>query len=290
MDESNPQMEGTSIIATDDPTEKVVEDNTANLATNTGNVPDDLSETIFTPEPQETLMPEQQQAEREAIFTYLTNERGVKQFVHFTPESNLQSILERGILPRSEIKNQHIDAVTPDPNRLDFQLDYTSFSVSFPNYLIFFNKRSNMPDIPFVILCIDPRIILNLPLKDISYLPDNAASRSINNVLHFTGIEAAKGLFSDRATVRGITHKRDELLLPINFPTNPQAEVFLRGTIPIEYITGIHTENSEQNENVRAILPQSLAKRINIYTKSNLYLPRIDHRFWPKPVQTENGV
>ena len=144
-----------------------------------------------------------------------------------------------------------------------------------------------MADTPFVILCIDPKIILDLPLRDISYLPDNAASSNINNVLHFTGIEAAKGLFSDKTTVKGITHSREELALPKNYPTNPQAEVFLRGAIPIEYITSIHTENSDQNESVRSVLPNSISKKINIYTKSKLYYPRIDHRFWQKP-EAEN--
>lgn len=241
-------------------------------------------------EPKETLTPEQQQAEKEAIYTYLTQERGVQQFVHFTPEKNLLSILKHGILPRTELKLQNIDAITPDPDRFDFQLNYSSLSISFPNYLIFYNKRNCMPETPFVILCIDPKIILDLPLRDISYLPDNAASRTIKNVMHFTGCEAAKGLFSEQATVRGITHQRDELSLPNNYPTNPQAEVFLRGAIQTEYITAIHTENSEQNATVRAILPQNLTKKISIYTKSNLFLPRIDHRMWLKPVKAENGA
>ncbi len=243
-------------------------------------------------EPMPELTEEQERAEKQAIYHYLVDERHVRAFVHFTPEANLPSILEHGILPRSELETQRIAAIMPDQDRLDFQPEYSSFSISHPNYLVFYSKRINMENTPFVVLSVDPRIIMDLPLRSISYLPDNAASWGIRDVRRYTTLEAAKELFGEQATVRRITRQRSELNIPENYPTNPQAEVFIRGAIPPEYISEIHVEDSKQNESVRTAIGPEMIRKYKIISQSRLYLQRKDFRLWSAEKEgngTQNG-
>ncbi len=221
---------------------------------------------------------ERQADEKKLIFDYLKS-RGVKLLAHFTPVSNLPSILSHGIMPRSALSERGIHADTPDELRIDFRMDYSSFSVSFPNYRVFYSKRMNTP-FTYVVLIIDPQIILDLPLNSISYLPDNAASGQIRNVEQYTGLEAVKALFSEAIQIRETTFTREQLGLREQFTTNPQAEVFIRSIVEPRYIRSIITFDAEQAKQVREQL-KSLPVRVpKVIYNEEFYKPRNDWSVW----------
>ena len=221
---------------------------------------------------------ERQAEEKKRIFDYLES-RNVQFLVHFTPSSNLPSILSHGIMPRSVLSDKGIHADTPDELRYDFRMDYSSFSIAFPNYRVFYSKRMNTP-FTYVVLIIDPQLILDLPLISISYLPDNAASGLIRNVEQYTGFEAVKALFPETVQIGKSSFTREQLSLPDHFTTNPQAEVFIRSTIEPKYIRSIITIDAEQANRVREQL-RSLPVRVpKIIYNREFYRPRVDWRAW----------
>lgn len=222
---------------------------------------------------------ERQDREKKRVFDYLSEERNVQFFVHFTPVTNLQSILSHGIMPRSVLSEKGIPADTPDVQRFDFRMDYSSFSISFPNYRIFYSKRMNTP-FKYAVLIIDPQLILDLPLSSISYLPNNAASGAIQNVEEYTGLEAAKAMFQETVQVGKTEVTREQLGLPEFFTTNPQAEVFIRSTIAPKYIRSIITIDSEQANQVRRQLQASPVPVPKIIYNREFYKPRNDWCFW----------
>ena len=217
--------------------------------------------------------------EKNRIFNYLTETREVKLLAHFTPETNLMSIIKYGIMTRSALAKKGIVADTPDEQRFDNQMDYTSFSISFPNYRVFYNKRMNTP-YRYVVLIIDPQIILDLPLSAIAYLPDNAASSLIQNVEGYTGFKAVQALFAEKTIVGQTMVSRGQLGIPDWFPTNPQAEVFVRSSVDTKYIRSIITESSEQAKQVKAMLQNSLDPVPKVIYNKTFFRPRDDWAFW----------
>ncbi len=77
---------------------------------------------------------------RSDIIQYLENERHVRYLVHFTPVENLKSILVNGIAPRLYFEDGE-DCVVTDETRLDNHPECSCFSISFPNYQMFYRKR-----------------------------------------------------------------------------------------------------------------------------------------------------
>lgn len=227
------------------------------------------------------LTPQQEQEEKNAVYTYLTKERKVQYFVHFTPAENLQGILDHGILSRAELKRLNLPAVTPDEERWDFCLDYSSFSISFPNYRIFYTKRINT-DCRYAVLLIDPKVVLDLPYQSVSYLPENAASSKMWNIRQYRGLEAAKGLFAEELTTPNGTIKRSELKIPDHFPTNPQAEVFIGKTVPVKYISKIIVQTYGESRKLKETLKIPSGSDITIEADAEFFWPRVDHRFWSK--------
>ena len=224
-----------------------------------------------------------EQKEKRSIYEFL-EQREVYFFVHFTPMSNLPSILKYGILPRSELNARKIHADTPDKDRLDNRLDYSSFSIAFPNYKVFFNKRCNT-QYEYVVLIIDPQIILDLPLSAISYLPGNAASNMINRVENYIGLGAVKDLYAPTVQIGGTIYTREQMGIPNHYPTNPQAEVFIKSAIEPRYIRSVKGETKAQVDEIKELLlheavqsPLLLNNKIN-YNK-DFFRPRADHRFW----------
>ncbi len=193
-----------------------------------------------------------EQEEKKKIYKYLEDLQAFF-FVHFTPISNLPSILKYGILPRSELNARKIHADTPDKDRFDNRLDYSSFSIAFPNYKVLFNKRCSTP-FQYAVLIIDTQIILDLPLSAISYLPGNAASNAIQKVENYTGFEAVKALYAPSVQIGPTMYTRDQLGIPEHFSTNPQAEVFIKAAIAPQYIKSIKGEDSKQVAQIKELL------------------------------------
>ena len=226
---------------------------------------------------------EDQIAEKRRIYNYLVNDRKVRYLVHFTPITNIKSILENGILPRTNLREKGIPADIPDPLRWDSCLDYSSLSVSFPNYRVLYAKCMQT-DFHFSILLLDPKLILNKPLEDISYLTDNAAASKNGIIEEKTGFQSAKALFCDQIIINGKEVSRAQLGIPVNYTTNPQAEVFVWGRIDPTYITEVVVKDyssREQLTEMLGLLPNEKVKPISIIP--SYYLPRKDYQYWKPP-------
>ena len=228
--------------------------------------------------------------ERQKIYNYFTKKRGVEYFVHFTPEENIPSILQHGIIPREDLSSHRIDAVCPDRSRSDNHLDYSSFSVSFPNYRVMYSKRHDMK---FVILCIDPRIILDFPISEISYLPTNAANQSLpKEIEEYTGFSSVEGIFSETAyNYKTETQcQRSELNIPPEYTTDPQAEVFVHATVEPKYIRKIICKDNSQRLQILDVLcehrQEEYWREKTIYDAA-YFDKRSDYKFWKSPQRTQ---
>jgi len=232
---------------------------------------------------------EAQIEEKNQIYRYLVYDRKVKHLVHFTPITNVRSILENGLLPRTDLRQMEIDAAIPDPERWDSCYDYSSLSVSYPNYKVLYAKRLQGKFV-FAGLLLDPRLILNKPLEDISYLTDNAAAKGNGIIEEKTGLNAAKALFNDTVDFSGKKIDRTQLDIPSYYTTNPQAEVFVWGAIDPVYITTIIVEtDANRKELLKEIMVLPIDKRKQIYKGEWFFRGRKDHQYW-KNVSNTNEV
>ena len=227
--------------------------------------------------PKET---EEQIKEKESIYDFLVRDRGVIFLVHFTPVTNIKSILENGLLPRAELEERGIVADTPDLVRLDSCLDYTSLSVSFPNYRILYQKTCHS-GFNFAVLLLDPKLILAKPLEDISYLTENAAAKGNGNIEEKIGLRAAKALFDDTVIISGNEVTRTQLGIPDKFTTNPQAEVFVWGRIDPTFIKSILVRNEQDKKTIQQEYTAPFSDIIKLISINSWpFKPRDDYEFW----------
>lgn len=70
---------------------------------------------------------------RHKMIKAIAQRRGVFQLVHFTRVENVESILDHGIKPVSQLINDNSTFIRNDNMRLDNHLDAISMSISFPN-------------------------------------------------------------------------------------------------------------------------------------------------------------
>lgn len=202
----------------------------------------------------------------EEIYDYLIK-RGVEYLVHFTPVSNLQSILRYGIVPRAFLKNGTFTYL--DEVRLDNKLDYSCFSISFPNYKMFYSYWNGSRR-KFAVMLIDIGIIRNIPIDKMIFVPSNAAKKEYSYRLSsMTGLDAVKAQFSETRGKRASN-------LPSYYPTDPQAEVLLGVKVPPSAIREIHFNDKEAFIQTRQIIPGT----IKAVFPSMYYSARVDYKQW----------
>lgn len=169
------------------------------------------------------------------ITNYL-NGRNVKTFLHFTPISNLDSILENGICSRAYCNSHNIKFQPTDENRVDNLKHMISLSVSFPNYKMLYMKQNQLNQ-RFIIIEIDSSIIKKCGINDRLFCDTNASKTMYKKEIG-PNLKHLKAMFPDE----NIRKTRE---LPLYYTTDPQAEVLIRGPIPVEYIKKIHFENNK---------------------------------------------
>ena len=111
--------------------------------------------------------------DRSQIRDYLVS-RGVRYLVHFTRLSNLASILNHGLIPVSMQQASGIKSTANDAVRAEEMRDCTSFSVEFPNYILFWYYQKAFPNATWVILQLDINVIFN-PLNRPHFCMENAS-------------------------------------------------------------------------------------------------------------------
>ena len=202
----------------------------------------------------------------------ICNNRQIDGLIHFTNIDNLASILNLGIVPVSLHDTANICSERNDNERMDNHLEYTSFSVGFPNYRFFYSLRENNPDKKFAIIKLKNSVLWE---KYRMFCVHNAADPRITNKNPLILSKAYEfGFMFDSTDVID----REELNIPNNFTTDPQAEVLIEGVIEADYIEEIIFSNyTDLNrfKNNTYINNQIKLKVDNYYFK-----PRIDYMYW----------
>lgn len=159
----------------------------------------------------------------------IVQERNITKLFHFTHSDNLASIIENGLLSRSDLDDEGDDYDFNDSDRIDGHLDAICLSVSFPNAKMFYKYRRLKPG-NWVVLEVDPSVLWT---KDCAFYPTNAASNNVrfNDLKLMKGAEAFSALFASE--VYGTT--RDDYLTA-QYTTDVQAEVLVFEKIDPSYI------------------------------------------------------
>lgn len=199
----------------------------------------------------------------------LIQEREITRLFHFTHSDNLSSILENGLLSRSELDEEG-NKYTYDFNdefRIDGHPDAICLSISFPNARMFWRYRKLKPG-NWVLVEIDPSILWT---KDCAFYPTNAASNNVRfkDLDLMKGCEAFRALFLDE--VFGI--QRD-VNLPAKYTTDVQAEVLVFEKIDPEYIVNTFHPNRESAQHFKNLYPQTNQRYYANLTGRTLYSQR----------------
>ena len=122
---------------------------------------------------------QQSQQRKNEIRKICCEEIGIETLVHFTHVQNLKSILQYGLIGRSQLKEMSLEFKYNDQVRLEGQRKAICLSISFPNYKMFYKYRcANSPDSNWVVLFLKSSILWELNCK---FYMENAASNNARN-------------------------------------------------------------------------------------------------------------
>ena len=201
----------------------------------------------------------------------ILKQKQIDTLYHFTRAENLENIFRYGLVSRDELDNMEIDSFYNDEYRYDNCCNAVCTSIEFPNYKMFYKLRKQNEEIDWAVLELDASILCDF---ECAYCWTNAGNASIYNV----PIENRKGttafleLFNNRD---GYPQRGD---LEIYYPTNPQAEVLVFGTIPTDYIKRVYFKDIEAKNRYSNFISDYTRVRIN----SELFAPRHDWQAWKK--------
>jgi hypothetical protein len=160
--------------------------------------------------------------------------RKITKLFHFTHIDNFESILRDGFQTREQL-DFNLQSYTPSDNdRLDGFLESVSFSIGKPNTLLLSDKnfKNNHKMVLFEVAA------NNLLTQNFGALPSNAAKGFFQEILgtdksRFIGIRGLKGMYLNEEL-------RKKAFLPIEEPTDPQAEILFFEPIESQKILGVH--------------------------------------------------
>lgn len=198
---------------------------------------------------------------------------GIETLVHFTHSRNLMSILQHGLLGR--VKLDSLTLVNPpqcnDAYRLDQLPEAVCLSISFPNYKMFFKYSKNNRE-EWVVLLLNAAVLWEL---NCAFCRENAASNNVTGIpLEIRKQPAAlKQMFANYDQIT-----RQNLNIPINYPTHPQAEVLVFDPIPPRYIYGVHFYNQMLTQQWLNLNPGNFSQEF--YGERRYFSFRADYNFW----------
>jgi len=197
--------------------------------------------------------------------------RRIPYLVHFTRIENVPSILEHGIVSRSELPPGY---VTNDDDRADEFLEASCLTVGFPNWSLFFKQRCRDKNVNWAVLTISTDALTTLPCL---FHSSNAASKQFRDksdqaLESRMGIKGLQSMFDDEPA--GL---RAERALASYWTTDPQAEVLVFKTIPMKLITS--TTFLRPNADVAAAVAKR-APSLEISFNGQLFRPRSDYQYW----------
>lgn len=195
--------------------------------------------------------------------------RQIQYLTHFTRLENVGGILEKGILPVSDLGET---AIRNDLIRLDGYPEAASLSVSFPNYLMFYRYRCLAQDANWAVVTISAEVLTENPCL---FFPSNAASgrfRSLDDegLEALMGIDGFSGMFTDNPP-----GCRQERALPVKMTTDPQAEVLVFTPVPPTMIRRVRLLRPDTDIASSPLLPDS-----GMAIGGPLFEPRSDWMHW----------
>lgn len=201
----------------------------------------------------------------------LLMQRQIDTLYHFTQAKNLINIFRYGLLPRDFLEKKRIESYFNDDYRYDNCLNAVCMSLEFPNYRMFYKLRQDNSMSDWVVLKLSSKILCDFMC---AYCWTNAGDSMMYNIpiQQRMGKSAFLELFKDYPNYPS----REELGIPDYYPTNPQAEILVFDTIPVNYIHGVYFENKQILTRYKADVPDS----IDIGVDPNVFLPREDWKFW----------
>lgn len=162
--------------------------------------------------------------------------RGIRVLLHFTDMRNLRSIAKEGLLGRRLLDERGRDYTYSDPRRLDGMLDCICFSIKHPDYAAMQHgvydstNRIRSREGRWVILEVNCDV---LGRRDAFFFPRNSGERRMQQ---FRSSETPPSVPDDfEAMFSGALDYRDPRLRDSE-PTNPRAEVLVRGPIAPSWI------------------------------------------------------
>ena len=218
----------------------------------------------------------------------ICTERGITTLVHFTRIENLHSILQQGLLGRSILETHGQQFLFNDHDRVDGHKEAICLSISFPNYQMFYSIREQKKetqeanDSQWIVLLLDVKVLWEL---DCAFCQNNAARKAISrtSLEDRKSPEALKGMFGDFYNIR-----HQDLSIPQDYPTHPQAEVLVFDPIPAQYIEAIHFWDAAAQERW---LPNITDANYEISCINRHYFePRHDYEIWRPANFNSEGI
>lgn len=213
--------------------------------------------------------------------------RGIETLVHFTRIENINSILREGLIGRRNLELSGQDFLYNDEYRADNYPEAVSLSISFPNYQMFYRireqrKTEGVNDSQWVVLLLDVKVLWEL---DCAFCQQNAASNAVRSIPldERKKPEALKGMFDDFYDI-----KREDLLIPQNYTTHPQAEVLVFDQIPTQYIHVIHFWDATSLDNWRSNFNGTFSDKLTV--KKEFFKPRSDYKLWQSNSSNDDGT
>ena len=235
---------------------------------------------LYGPPPIPVNLPSAKFDNRASRIQQICEERGITTLVHFTRVENLQNILQQGLLGRTLLETRGQQFLFNDPDRVDGHKEAVCLSISFPNYQMFYSIREKKKetqeanDSQWIVLLLDAKVLWEL---DCAFCQRNAAHNAVLRVplTDRKRPEALKGMFEDFDNIR-----HQDLQIPPDYPTDPQAEVLVFDPISTRHIKEIHFYQAIARKgwlsNTQEVDSQTFR------SSREYFLGRRDWQFWQK--------
>jgi hypothetical protein len=195
----------------------------------------------------------------------------IPHLVHFTHISNLESIMEKGLLSRKKVDDLDEDTVTNDEERHDRRTHTISLSIAHPNDLMFYKYRDKDED--WCVIGLKKKVLWELGCL---FLKNNAADARMSNKedKELSTLTAFRSMYDE---MDDLDTREEQCLKPFD-PTDKQAEILVPEEIPVEYIIGVYVSSRK----IKKLYSELLADyQVKVHSPDKgVYASRLYRRKW----------
>jgi hypothetical protein len=191
--------------------------------------------------------------------------------LHFTRISNLEGILEKGLISRDAVDKLGDDVTINDEDRYDDRTNTISLSIAHPNDLMFFKYRDDDED--WCVVALYPDVLWEL---DCLFCKRNAADGTMIATSDdaLSTIDAFRGMYDE---LHGLATREEQCLKAFD-PTDKQAEILAFDHVPNDYIKGVFLVNRKVKKDLKEVLGDT--KTLINSPNKGVYSSRIYRRKW----------